>query len=166
MHNASITELTENRFVIQENTKTGNLLSNLAGFAFVAGVFYFMSRSGQDFFKSGIIIFIGISIILGFFQYIFINKIIVDKKIGKVQFIRAPKMGILGKIKEVNFSDITSVLLEYVDGGETRSYWGAKIKTISSGDFQTFTGDYEPLPRIVAEKISILTGKPMMEKRK
>ena len=74
-------------------------------------------------------------------------------------------MGILGKIKEVNFSDITSVILEYVDGGgETASYWDAKIKTISSGDFQTFTGDYEPLPRIVAEKISMLTGKPMMEK--
>jgi len=165
MNNALITELTENRLVLQESTKTGNLLSELVGIAFAASVFYFMLRSGSDFFKFWIIIIIG-AFVFSFFQRLFINSIVVDKKIGKVQLIRAPRMGILGKIKEVKFSDITSVVLEYVDGGETKSYWGAKIKTISSGDFQTFTGDYEPLPRIVAEKISILTGKPMMEKRK
>ncbi len=166
MHNASIIELTENHLVLQESTKTGNLLSDLIGVAFAAGVFYLMLKSGSDFFKFGVIIFIGF-FVFGFFQRLFINNIIVDKKIGKVQFIRAPKMGILGKIKEVNFSDITSIILEHVDGGgETPSFWAAKIETISSGNFQAFTGEYEPLPRIMAEKISMLTGKPMMEKRR
>lgn len=166
MHNASITELTENRLVLQESTKTGNLLNDLIGAAFAASIFYFMLKSDSDFFKFWVILFIGV-FIFSFFQRLFINNIIIDKKIGKVQFIRAPKMGILGKIKEINFSDITSVVLEYVDGGgETMSFWAARIKTISSGEFQTFTGDYEPLPRIVAGKISILTGKPMIEKRK
>ncbi len=53
--------------------------------------------------------------------------------------------------------------LKYYDGGESgASFWSTKIKTISSGDFQAITGEYEPLPRIIAEKISKLTGKPIV----
>jgi hypothetical protein len=159
LNNPLITELTEDRLVLQGTTKKGNFLSELIGIIFTAGVFYMMLTSGSVFFKFIIPIFIGFYV-FSYFHSLFINSIVVDKKTEKVQFITGPKMGIIGKIKEVNFSDITSVELKYFDGGDMgRSYWGTKIKTISSGDFQTFAGDYEPLPRIIAEKISKLTGK-------
>jgi hypothetical protein len=166
LNNPSITELTEDRLVLQESTKTGTFFSQLVNIMFAAGFFYFfyfVLKSGQDMFNNFFfIIFIGL-FVFNYFRNLFVNSIVVDRKIGKVQFIRAPRMGILGKTREVNFSDIASVELKYVEGGEgSKSYWSTKIRTISSGNFQTFAGDYEPLPRIIAEKISKLTGKPLV----
>jgi len=165
LNNPIITVLNEDRLVLQESTKTRNLLDQLLSIVFPAGFFYmfFIKRSSSDIIlKFGAILFIGVFII-GYFNRLFINSIVVDRPIRKVQFIRAPKMRIFGKTKEVDFSDITSIELEYYDGVESGGrFWSTKIKTISSGDLQAITGEYEPLPRIIAEKISELTGKPIV----
>ncbi len=164
---AELIELTEERLILQERTKTGGFISSLINYTVMIFVVYLLIMKSP----SGIWMLIGlffiVMITLSYLGGVFIDRIVVDRKINKVQFIstpRAPKLGIRGKMKEINFSDIAAIEFGYIDGGEaTISYWGVKIKTISGEDFETFKGYYEPLPRIIAEKISKLTDKSIVE---